>query len=519
MFRCSAGVVLTAIIALSATGCIVRNGKNVVKPVELPTRPVQSVVETPVKAHLFDGHSVTFPGGVTFEGQYVVGRGTRWDLLLELVGPVDRISIDSIAGMETFTTGVDAATSVLLTVPALALGAVGVAGLSVAIFGSCPTFYAADGDSTYLQAEGFSYSIAPLLESRDVDRVMLRPDSGGRLSIEVRNEALETHRVNHLELLEIRHRPSEMVVPDQDGSPIVVDNLQVPHRAADRAGRDVRTQLRRADGLIFETAPQTLQAAHLGDLHDHIDLVFPKPMGADSAALMMKTRNSLLTTILLYDVMLRSAGPSALDWLGTELNQVGTALELGSWYTRQMGLHVQVWRNGAFEQVARISETGPIAWKDLAVIIPVDAASDSLRVRLRFVADNWRIDTVALATAVRRPDITVLPVTSITLADGTVQPAALTAVAESDESYLTTMPGQRYGVGFSSTLPAGADRTYLLASQGYYTEWMRQEWLRGPGNPDNLRPSDDLLLASIERWRTRKPTFEQEFYASRIPVR
>jgi hypothetical protein len=43
-----------------------------------------------------------------------------------------------------------------------------------------------------LHAEAFSYSIAPLLEARDVDRLATQPDADGHLRIEVRNEALET---------------------------------------------------------------------------------------------------------------------------------------------------------------------------------------------------------------------------------------------------------------------------------------------------------------------------------------
>src|SRR5678809_654746 len=74
-------------------------------------------------------------------------------------------------------------------------------------FGSCPTFYRDSAGTPVLEAEGFSYSIAPLFEARDVDRLRARPGSDGKLALEVRNEAFETHFLNHLELLEATAAP------------------------------------------------------------------------------------------------------------------------------------------------------------------------------------------------------------------------------------------------------------------------------------------------------------------------
>lgn len=63
--------------------------------------------------------------------------------------------------------------------------------VAVALFGSCPTFYAAENGAFVLEAEKFSYSISPLFESRDVDLLGARPNERGELTLEVRNAALE----------------------------------------------------------------------------------------------------------------------------------------------------------------------------------------------------------------------------------------------------------------------------------------------------------------------------------------
>lgn len=40
--------------------------------------------------------------------------------------------------------------------------------------------------------------------------------------VELRNEALETHYINHIELMAVSHPPGAEAVPDQRGRPVVV---------------------------------------------------------------------------------------------------------------------------------------------------------------------------------------------------------------------------------------------------------------------------------------------------------
>jgi hypothetical protein len=486
--------------------------------------PADSVqVRSPVKAHLLDGSTVVYPGGLSVAGGRVLGAGTHYDLTLSHPAPVAELALDSVVGMETFRTGTDAgatiAYSTLATAGAIALSVAIACAIDPKCFGSCPTFYSDSAGNPVLEAEGFSYSIAPLFEARDVDRLRVRAGPDGQVRLEIRNEAFETHYINHLALLETRHNSSEIVAPDPRGQPVAVRGLVSPATAFDRRRRDVLAQLTDADGITYRTDSTTLAGVRLDDYQDELDLSFPRPAGGDSLALVLRLRNSLLNTVLLYDIMLGDPGARSLDWQAEQLQQVGPALELGTWYAGHMGLRVSIEEQGAYREVARIKDTGPVAWKD--VVVPLHAGSgDSVRVRLSFVADNWRIDRAALAGGMRRLPVRVLPLARVLGRDDAAEPEALEALAAPDGRYLQTSAGQYFqAVWEVGPAPTDEARTFLLASQGYYIEWVRRGWIAAARDTTTFVPGDTALLKTLSRWRTAQDTLEARFFATRVPVR
>jgi hypothetical protein len=192
---------------------------------------------------------------------------------------VNGVALDSV-GMESFRDYVKPAETIIVSTLTTERVLLGSAVLAVAIFGSCPTVYADSAGTRILQAETYSYSIAPLFEARDVDRLRLTTESDGRVLLEIRNEAAETHYTNHLGLLEVRHTPDELVLPMLPAggrSP----GAGSPAAARDRGGRDVRLVLHDADDAPFRTDPRTLAGIRAGDLEDHLDLTFARPAGTD----------------------------------------------------------------------------------------------------------------------------------------------------------------------------------------------------------------------------------------------
>jgi hypothetical protein len=66
---------------------------------------------------------------------------------------------------------------------------------------------------------------------------------------------------------------------------------------------------------------------------------------------------------------------------------------------------------------------------------------------------------------------------------------------------------------------AGSERTFFLASQGYYIEWVRRGWIASPRDTTPFQPGDPALLRAIQRWRQVQDTLERRFFATRVPVR
>ena len=485
-------------------------------------------VASPVRAHLADGSVIVYANGLMVSRDSLSGSGLRYDALRDApVAVSGSIPLTQVIGLEAYSsrTNTDRSfvTSALATVGITVVSVAGLVAIACAIdpkcFGSCPTIYTAAEDGEVLEAELFSYSVAPLLEARDVDRLGVRADADGFVVLDVRNEALETHHINHLELLEVQHAADEVVMPSERGRPVIVGELRAA-TARDAHGRDVTAVLAARDSQYFASDEGALARASLDALHDHIDLALPVARGRDSVAVVLRLRNSLLNTVLFYDMMLGAAGARALDWLGSDLQRVGPAVQLGQWYRSRFGMWVSVESHGEYREVARIPDAGPIAWKDVAVLVPVPEHADSIRIRLSFVLDEWRIDRVAIAHNARSAAPRLLPLADAHDRSGTSVPDALQRLSHADEAYVETRPGDSFIARFDAgPEPAAGTRTFLLSSQGYYIEWIRPVWISGSSPMQTFQPRDETLLEALRRWHAVKPEFEMRFHDTRIPVR
>jgi hypothetical protein len=184
-----------------------------------------------------------------------------------------------------------------------------------------------------------------------------------------------------------------------------------------------------------------------------------------------------------------------------------------------MGLGVEVWDRGRYRDAGRIPDQGPIAWSERALRLPnVEAEDGKLKLRLSFVADNWRIDQVSLALDSEQGKSRIVPVTEVETPEGPRPdiPAFLTAA---DKEYLITRPGDRLQVHFDTvTGEAGSDRSFFLASDGYYIEWMRKDWLTN-GRQQKFRPGTESLLRAINSYAEKRDQYREEFESTRIEVR
>ena len=239
-FRHVRSLALVVALGSAATSAACVFSRTEVRAVPRPSAESATAtrIKSPLKAHLKDGSTVVFRNGAMVSRDSLTGDGSGSTITNSVVRAIHAVPMDSVVGVETFESKVNAAPTVAASLAGAVVGAFGAALLAVAIFGSCPTVYADTGATAELQAEGFSYSIAPLMEQRDVDPLRVRADSTGRVRLELRNEALETHYINHIELLAMRHAAADRVVPDQRGQPVLVSGFTPVSSATDRAGRD-----------------------------------------------------------------------------------------------------------------------------------------------------------------------------------------------------------------------------------------------------------------------------------------
>ena len=483
----------------------------------LPVGPPQQVASA-VRVHLLDGSVALFPDGAAFGPDSVRGPNALLLTFPENEARATRaVPADRVLGAEVHTAELDAATSFVASAGAAAVATVAVPLAAIAIFGSCPTVYADSAGTPVMQAELFSNSIAPLFEMRDRD---VLPDAGleadGTLRLEVRNEALETHYVDHLAVEAVAHGPDERAVPAEGGLALVLGRERAPVEARDRTGRDALEALRTADARPYTTADAVTAAVSEDDLTDAVTLTFPRP-AADSVALALRYRSSLLTTVLLYEHMLAGQGARALDWIGQDMASIGAVAEFGEYYLRRLGLRVEVEEDGAFREVGRVAEAGPAAWAERAVVVPVPDG-DVLRVRLRFVAGGWEIDRATLAEA-RTVRPARVGLEAVTDDAGAPAPGLGAQLATTDRDHAVQGPGSVLWATFRPP-PVGAGRrqTFFVSGQGYYVEWMRPEWL---ARPDRGRfvPNDSTLVSAIGTWRRVRDDYTARFEASKLPVR
>ena len=372
-------------------------------------------------------------------------------------------------------------------------------------FGSCPTFYGEDGERPL--AEGFSRSFARALEERDVDDLGLRVGPGA-FSLLMRNEALETHAVRHVRIAAVPIGAADRVVVARDGRYHAVGALTAPLACASEAGDCLSSVLQKDDQ---EYAPLT-DGTDLGS-REEVILDFATREGP--LGIVLSARQSLVSTFLFYQ---------ALAYAGSQAGTLLAALERGEQWAQDGALaiptalgSIEVFvqeGNRPWEPLGVFDEAGPIATD--TQVIPFDGrGGESLRVKLRMARGSWRVDHVALATLTSAPEALVLEPDSLTAPEGVGNAMQLLADAN---RYLVTTPGSELRLWF--TLPEGPDRYALfLDTQGFYYEWMRNEWL-----PEEAAEAAGLMMfapadalrALAPAFKRLEPVMEQLFWSSRF---
>jgi hypothetical protein len=382
-----------------------------------------------------------------------------------------------------------------------------------ACFGSCPTFYVYDGERERLAAEGFSSSVARVLEERDVDALHFARPRDGRLELRMTNEALETHAVRHVRLHAVPRTDGVRVFAAPDGGYHAAHVISEPTACRASEG-DCREAVRALDATERSSVTDSTDLA----AREEILLDFPRQEGP--LGLVLSARNTFVTTYVIYQSM-AYMGSRAGELLA-QLERGDPVLERGA--QRLLGalggIEIAVLEpDGSWRPIGEYYENGPIA-ADLQIFrFEPPASAEPIRLRLRMAKGSWRIDYAALAGRTTPVEPLVLEPTHIAKR-GFHDAEAFDALADPDR-YLFTYPGDEYRIVFQ--LPDDdASYEFFLESQGYYYEWMRGEWLaeEDPAMLTLLLTNPDAALRRLApAFKKVEPQMESLFWSSKFAWR
>jgi hypothetical protein len=480
-------LIVTALVgALLAGGCATTRLKRTLTSVaDVQTLDRRSAY---LKVHARDGQLYILSDWRVDEGaRQISGRGERLNLAREtLETGTFTVSLDEVALIET---------NVLQRSPAIAALAV-VTGISAAVtalciadpkacFGSCPTF-SVNGAEGAIHAEGFSSSVAPSLEARDVDALYTaRSRADGAVVVTMKNEALETHVVRHVRLLAAARPAHGRVLTTLEGEFREATDVRALE-ICDAEEGDCRRLVHAFDGS------ERVSVADAEDLarREVIDLQLPH--GEGPRGLVIASRQTLASTYLFYQSLAylgRSAG-AAIAALERGDRTMANALERLREVTGGIQVSIET-DDGTWTTVGEVREMGPLASDVLVIPLPEHGTG---RARLRLARGHWRLDYIASVRLGSRVQPAVIEPAS-------VQDAAGRPIAR---GLLTTLPGDTYTYLFK--VPDGPAPELFLDSRGYYLEWMREEWL----SEENPRRAAQLMLNPEQLLRDIAPEFKRQ---------
>lgn len=474
-----------------------------------------------LKAHLRNGDVWVFQTDWTTDHSrnYVIGRGIKYDFNRNKIDSGNaRIHIDSVAVFETNEKLDDVDKKRLNTLTIVTGINLGLTTFCIinpkACFGSCPTFYLGNERNVHQAlAEGFSTAIAPSLEYGDVDALGKHRPNGKHIDITMKNEALETHCVRDVRLIVFPVNNKERIYHDGKDTYYRCNKLISPLLASGPEG-DIKPLLVEDDKLERFSSADKEQLL----TKEHIDLVFESEQSGNSLGLVVDFRQTLMTTYFIY---------SAMGYMGDEVGDVFAKLETDPSTNEQLkkGIHKELGKIEVFQwdesgeawiPCGGLYETGPIAVNRQILPLKIRSAGQKQRIRLVMNKGLWRIDHVAITEIEGKADPVALCVQEV-FRKGKSDERALKSLTDNAQ-LLVSMPGNSFRLRFDLPEP-DLEYELFLYSQGYYLEWMREEWLKDK-DLEMLRKMihepRTYLNGQTASYKVYERTMEEVFWNSKI---
>ena len=488
-----------------------------------------SLIQFGSKIQTYDDDIYIFPKGFTLQHDSIKGLAQLFNFEnSDGIYSNRTIPLENVATIncyeETTSGGRHFASFLLgLTGPPLAALSLYCASCPKCCFGSCPTIYTKESDKYELETELFSECISRQLEANDIDILIQKLDSDGNVEIMITNEALETHYINKFDLIIMNHPIGSKLFPTFNDSLILVNSTVKPSKVYNSKGEDVTGLIEDDDYKYYRTGTENINDFKNGILFDWIDINSNIPDELNKVKVVIKYRNTLLSTILLYDVVLASQGIGALEWTDKMNNDADYAAGFKMIYDNFSGIAVQSKENNTWQNFGLLKDAGPITWRYAAVEVPVNK-DGSLNIRLKFVQDNMMIDYIAIDTSgTFNNNFKIDSPLSFEIRDESneIKNEVNEFIKKDDNKYLITNPGDNYTLKYKFLKRYNTEQTLVIFSSGYYNEWIRGEWIREKGNDYifNLYDIQGTLSYLADSWLLNKDIIEEEFFNKRIPLK
>lgn len=489
-------------------------------------------VDSPSKVFLADASMVILDTGFLISNNFLSGTGSRYWIDNQVKRDTPQlISLDSVQAITVYESkmeGARAGASVLLYLFGVPSAAISVYCLSCpkCCFGSCPTIYSFDGLKYNFETELFSYSIAKQMEENDLDHINQEIPDNGIYKLKVTNEAMETHYINNISLILASHPKGTKLYSSSAGKYIQISKPETQYRVTNREGIDVTSLVNSQDEIYYRSSLEMVKKMYDGICYDWLDVKAKVPQSSRKAKLLIRYRNTLLSTILFYEVVLGSQGINAVNWINKMNKDELYASQFNFVYQTFSGIGIYENNDGELTKRGHFGDAGPLNWKYSAGEIYPDGSGE-LNIRLQFVPDNFMIDYIAL-------DYSEDNASGITLEE--IFPAGIKPydgeeienisglLKYADDKYLVTNPGDSYMLDFKIEKKNSCEQTVFIKSRGYYNEWIRGNWVRNnhltnTGYTFDLFDTDGTFKCLVDNWLYGKDVIEKEFFKTKIPLR
>lgn len=491
-------------------------------------------IKSPTKIYLFDASVLLFPTGFIVKNDTVWGKGQRYWIDKKDEKTITRkIPLDSIATMTYYElaahTGGEQFGSFLLGLYGGILTPLSIYCLSCpkCCFGSCPTLYIYDGNNYNLKAELFSYSISKYFQETDLDLLSTNILEDGKYRVRLSNEALETHYINQFSLITVNHPKKTKIFPSNEEDFIIIKKFNKPTTIFNSLDEDVSSLVNKKDNLYYRSDIPIVEKLSGNNYRDWLDITIKTSNETDNLKLILHLKNTLLSTILFYDVVLKSQGIKAVEWVEKMNTNQLYALQFNTLYKAFAGIKVKIYRNDKWEQCAAIDDIGPIAWKEMAVNIPLEEGDlnpeGEVNIRLEFFADNFMIDYISYDSGNSRDSLIITEIFPSDIVDdfGISRNDIYELVQKDDSQFLITNPGEFYDFDYNLLIHNKMETSVFVRSKGYYTEWLRGDWIttENTGYRFNIFEVDKTIAQLKKSWLESRELLETEFFKTRIPLK